>query len=105
LRSRINLAAAQAFHRVMALLPLIGGLLGSTLLVTGVLRTLAIARRIDELTSRQWYRLAQMHSDSGVAFFATREARVQLEAAMADAVHLACPHSSTRRARSASLAA
>jgi hypothetical protein len=73
----------------MVLLPLIGGLLGSTLLVTGVLRTLAVARRIDELTSRQWHRLAQMRSDSGVAFFATREARVELEAAMADAVHLA----------------
>ena len=72
----------------MALLSLIGGLLGSTLVVTGVLRTLALARRLDELTARQWHRLAEMHSRSGIAFFPTREARVELEGAMEDAVDL-----------------
>ena len=93
----------------MALVPLIGGLLGSVLVVTGVLRTLAVARRVDELTSRQWHRLAQMHSGTGTAFFATRDARVELEVAMAEAVQLArSPQrrsSSTRRGGSASVAA
>ena len=89
LRSRINVVAAEAFYGVMALLSLIGGLLGSILLVAGVLRTLLIARRIDELTARQWRRLAQIHSDGGSAFFPTRDARVELEVAIAESVQLA----------------
>ena len=103
------MAAAGAFQRVMAPLPLIGGLLGSILLVTGVLRTLALARRIDELTARQWRRLARMHSGSGIAFFPTRDARVELEVAIADAVHAAPSperrRGPARRARSTSVAA
>jgi hypothetical protein len=94
-------AAAGAFQRVMAPLPLIGGLLGSILLVTGFLRTLALASRIDELTARQWHRLARMRSGSGIAFFPTRDARVELEAAIADAVHVAQGPDRRRPARRA----
>jgi hypothetical protein len=81
--------AADAFQRVMALLPLIGGLLGSILLLTGVLRTLLIGRRVDELTARHWRRLAQIQSTGGSAFFPTRDARVELEVAIAQSVELA----------------
>jgi hypothetical protein len=86
LRTRINLVAAAAFLQVMALLPLIGGLLGSVLLITGVLRTLMIARRVDRLTAHHWRRLAQIRSAGGSPFFATRDARVELEVAIAESV-------------------
>ena len=56
------------------------------LLVTGVLRTLRLGRRLDELTERQWERLAQLHSESGVAFFPTSDARLELEVAIAEAM-------------------
>ena len=89
MRLLINLAAAEAFNGVMALVPLIGGLLVLTLLVTAVLGALVVASRSDESTKRQWDRLGHMHSATGIAFFPTRKARVELEAAMADAVRLA----------------
>lgn len=69
------------------------------LLVTGVLRTMRLARRADELASRQWRRLAQMHSARGVAFFPTSEARVELEVAIAEAMGLR-RHATRRRAAS-----
>jgi hypothetical protein len=56
------------------------------LLMTGVLRTLRMARRLDELTARQWERLAKLHSASGVAFFPTRDARLELEVAIVEAL-------------------
>ena len=64
---------------------LIAALLLWALLVSGVLRTMRMARRVDELTARHWERLARLHSASGVAFFPTRDARVELEVAIADA--------------------
>ncbi|HKP91592.1 MAG TPA: hypothetical protein VJT75_16620 [Thermoleophilaceae bacterium] len=71
------------------------------LLVTGVLRTMRIAERTDELAARQWRRLAGMHSASGVAFFPTSEARVELEAAIAEATDLRRSTPRGRRARTA----
>jgi biopolymer transport protein ExbB/TolQ len=56
------------------------------LLVAGVLRTMRIARHVDELAARQWDGLARIRSATGIAFFPTSYARVELEVAIADAV-------------------
>ena len=65
---------------------LIAAFLVWALLATGLLRTMSIARRVDELTARQWRRLARMRSSDGVAFFPTTESRLELEVAIADAI-------------------
>ena len=52
------------------------------LLVTG-LKAVAAARRADELEDRNWAQLGRMHSQSGIAFFPTSHARLELEVAIA----------------------
>ena len=59
------------------------------LLVVAVLRVMAHVHRADELADRQWEALARLESESGVAFFPTTDARLELELAMADVVELA----------------
>jgi biopolymer transport protein ExbB/TolQ len=80
---------------------LIAGLLVWVLLATGVLRTMAIARRADDLTARQWERLAHMHSQSGIAFFPTNHARLELEVAIAYVVRGRQRDARRRRGRTA----
>src|SRR3954453_3421461 len=67
---------------------LIATLLVWLLLVAGVLRSMAIARRADELADRHWEQLARMHSESGIAFFPTSDARLELGMAMAEVLDL-----------------
>lgn len=69
---------------IVAALVVLGGLA----LVAGVLRTMAIARRADEIAERHWRELALLHSDSGVAFFPTAEARLELEMAITEVIAL-----------------
>src|SRR5688572_10642517 len=56
------------------------------LLVVAVLRVMAHVHHADELANRQWEELALLESESGVAFFPTPDARLELELAMADIV-------------------
>jgi hypothetical protein len=72
----------------MLLSTLIGLLLAWALLVTGVVRVLRIARHADRLAQDLWQELARMHSDRGMAFFPTIEARRDLETSIADAIAL-----------------
>lgn len=69
------------------------------LLTVAVLRVMARARRADELADEQWEELARLHSASGVAFFPTAHARVELERAMAEAVELERPRARERVTR------
>ena len=57
-------------------------------LVAGVLRTMAIARHADEVAERHWQELAHLQSASGVAFFPTVDARLELERAITDVLEL-----------------
>ena len=65
-------------------------------LIAAVLRTMAIARRADEIAEQHWQELTRLQSDSGVAFFPTAEARLELEMALTEVVEL------ERRPRAAS---
>ena len=67
---------------------LIAALLGWLLLVAGVLRVMAIAKRVDALAERHWAELAQLHSESGAAFFPTPDARLELEMAISEVVEI-----------------
>lgn len=57
-------------------------------LIAAVLRAMAIARRADEIAERHWSELARLQSDSGVAFFPTVEARLELEVAITEVLEL-----------------
>lgn len=57
-------------------------------LVAAVLRTMAIARRADEIAERHWQELSRLHSRSGIAFFPTAEARLELEMTLTEVVEL-----------------
>ena len=72
-------------------------------LIAAVLRTMAIARRADENAERHWQELAQLQSDSGVAFFPTTEARRELEVALTEIVELEPRPLLARRRRTAAL--
>ncbi|HEX8744001.1 MAG TPA: hypothetical protein VF712_12785 [Thermoleophilaceae bacterium] len=72
------------------------------LAVTGVLRAMAIARRADELADRHWEQLSRMRSESGIAFFPTVDARLELELAISDLVALERSVPRRRRSRRAS---
>ena len=67
---------------------LVTALLAWILLVTCVLRTMSMARQADELADRHWEELARLHSPSGIAFFPTTDARIELELAISEALEL-----------------
>ena len=73
------------------------------LLVVAVLRVMAHVHRADELADRQWDELTRLESESGVAFFPTADARLELELAMADVVVLERPPRRPARAPRATL--
>lgn len=58
------------------------------LLVVAVLRAMAIARRADEQADLHWSELTHLQSDSGVAFFPTTDARLELELAIYEVLEL-----------------
>ena len=58
------------------------------LLVVAVLRTMAMARRADEQADLHWGELTHLESASGVAFFPTTDARLELELAIYEALEL-----------------
>lgn len=62
--------------------------LGELAFVAATLRTAAIARRADAISERHWRQLARLHSDSGIAFFPTAEAMLELELALTEVVEL-----------------
>ena len=70
-----------------AILTALAALAGLALIVA-VLRTMAIARRADEIAEQHWQELARLHSNSGIAFFPTAEARLELEVAITEALEL-----------------
>jgi hypothetical protein len=63
-----------------------------------------IAGRADETGDRHWRDLAQLQSDSGVAFFPTAEARLELEVALTEVLELERRPASARRRRTTALA-
>ena len=71
-------------------------------LIAAVLRTMAIARRADEIAEQHWQELARLQSDSGVAFFPTAEARLELEMALTEILELE-PRPAPARRRTAAL--
>jgi hypothetical protein len=68
---------------------LIPAMVSGLLLVVALLRVMAHVHRADEIADRQWEELTHLESESGVAFFPTVDARLELELAMADVVELA----------------
>ena len=57
-------------------------------LVAAVLRTLALARRADDAAVARWRDLTLLQSASGIAFFPTAEARLELELELTEAIEL-----------------
>lgn len=72
-------------------------------LIAAVLRTMAIARRADEIAERHWQELARLQSESGVAFFPTAEARLELEMALTEVLELEPRPAPARLRRTAAL--
>jgi hypothetical protein len=73
------------------------------LALIAVLRTMTIARRADEVAERHWHDLARLQSDSGVAFFPTVEARLELEAVLTEVIELERRPAAAPRRRTAAL--
>jgi hypothetical protein len=49
---------------------------------------MAMARRTDERTEGQWQRLGRIRSQSGIAFFPTSHARLELEVEISESIDL-----------------
>ena len=58
------------------------------LVVFVALRAMAMVRHADEQAARQWDDLARLQSESGIAFFPTLHARLELELAISELVEL-----------------
>lgn len=81
----------------------LAGLVGLAL-VAAVLRTMAIAKRADENADDHWHELSHLQSSSGVAFFPTVEARMELEMALTEVLEVARPPARASRRRTAAMA-
>jgi hypothetical protein len=57
--------------------------------LVSVLRTMAIVRHADENSEHHWRALSHLQSESGVAFFPTAEARLELEVVLKETLELA----------------
>lgn len=64
---------------------------------------MAIAHRADEIAERHWQELALLQSDSGVAFFPTAEARLELEMELTEVLELERRPAAAPRRRTAAL--
>lgn len=78
-------------------------ILAQCLLITAVmLRAMVIASRADRAADSHWQDLQQLQSDSGVAFFPTAEARLELELTLSEAIEVEREASRPRRKRHSS---
>lgn len=57
-------------------------------LVAAIIRAIALARRADEIAERHWRELTCLRSESGIAFFPTAEARLELEVTLTEVLEL-----------------
>ena len=62
--------------------------LAGLLTIAAVLRAMAIAKCADEDAERHWRELGELHSQSGIAFFPTAYAQVELEMAIKELLEL-----------------